>query len=66
MTVKYEQIAQRAFEIWQQEGQPEGHEQEHWLRAEAELRQEGMKRQKGKKVSSKDPAMLKTPRGENL
>jgi hypothetical protein len=60
MTVTYEEIAKRAFKIWQQQGQPEGREQEHWLQAEAELRKEGLKSQKGKKISSKDPAMLKT------
>ena len=66
MTITYEQIAKRAFEIWQREGELEGHEQDHWLRAEAELRNEGLKSQRGKKISSKDSAMLKTQRGENL
>jgi hypothetical protein len=66
MTITYEEIAKRAFELWRNEGEPEGREQEHWLQAEQELRKEGMKSQKGKKVSSKDPAMLKTPKGENL
>lgn len=66
MTITFEQIAERAFEIWKNEGEPEGHEQEHWFRAEAELRKEGLKSQRGKKVSSKDPSLLKTPRGEIL
>jgi hypothetical protein len=30
-------IAQRAYEIWQESGCPEGCEQEHWYQAEAEL-----------------------------
>lgn len=30
-------IAERAYEIWEQEGCPEGRDQEHWLRAEAEI-----------------------------
>jgi hypothetical protein len=66
MTVTYEQIAARAYEIWQQEGKPQGRETEHWLRAEEELNSQDLKKQKGKKISSKDPAMLKTPKGENL
>jgi hypothetical protein len=33
-----EAIAQRAFEIWQREGCPEGCEADHWFRAEQELR----------------------------
>ena len=30
-------IQERAYQIWQEEGCPEGREQEHWLRAEAEI-----------------------------
>jgi len=33
-----DEIACRAYEIWQREGCPAGRDQEHWLRAEAELR----------------------------
>ncbi len=61
MTITYDQISQRAFEIWEREGKPEGCEQEHWLRAEHELREAGLKGQKGSKITSKDSAMLKTP-----
>jgi hypothetical protein len=32
-----EQIAARAYAIWQETGCPEGCEQEHWYQAEAEL-----------------------------
>lgn len=30
-------IQDRAYELWEDEGRPEGREQEHWLRAEAEI-----------------------------
>lgn len=30
-------IRERAFELWQAEGQPEGRDAHHWSRAEAEL-----------------------------
>ncbi|CAM3071293.1 DUF2934 domain-containing protein [Paracoccus nototheniae] len=30
-------IRARAHEIWETEGRPEGHEADHWARAEAEL-----------------------------
>lgn len=30
-------IEQRAYEIWQSEGSPEGCDVDHWLRAEAEI-----------------------------
>jgi len=66
MIITYEEIANRAFEIWQKEGSIEGKEQDHWLRAEAELRKERMKEQKGRKISSGDPALLKTPKGGNI
>jgi hypothetical protein len=32
-------IRQRAYEIWEGEGRPEGRERIHWLRAEAEFRE---------------------------
>jgi hypothetical protein len=31
-------IAQRAYELWQQNGCPHGRDQEHWFQAERELR----------------------------
>lgn len=48
MTITYEQIAKRAFEIWQQQGEVEGKEQENWLQAEAELRDKASKERKKK------------------
>jgi hypothetical protein len=33
-----EQIAQRAYEIYEREGRQDGRDLENWLRAEAELR----------------------------
>ena len=38
--VSYEQIAQRAYEIYVRKGRHPGHELEDWLEAEEELRQE--------------------------
>lgn len=38
--ITHEDIAQRAHDIWEQFGRPEGHETEHWFRAENELRKE--------------------------
>lgn len=38
ITVSNEKIAARAYEIWQASGRPHGHDQEHWLQAERELR----------------------------
>ena len=37
MTERVEMIRQRAYEIWQAEGQPDGRALEHWCRAEAEV-----------------------------
>ena len=62
MTNSYEDISKRAFEIWEQEGKPTGKEQDHWLLAEAELRTDSMKNQKGRNITSQDASMLKTPK----
>ncbi len=34
----HEKIAIRAYEIWQESGRPNGKHEEHWYRAERELR----------------------------
>lgn len=36
-TAKHEDIATRAYAIWEQEGRPDGRNIEHWHRAEREL-----------------------------
>lgn len=36
-----QRIKQRAYEIWEEEGRPEGRAQDHWRRAEAELAGQG-------------------------
>jgi hypothetical protein len=33
----HDEIAKRAFTMWELEGRPTGRDLEHWLRAEAEL-----------------------------
>jgi hypothetical protein len=35
--LSHEQIAQRSFMIWEQEGRPNGQALDHWLQAEREL-----------------------------
>lgn len=40
MDNREERIRQRALEIWEAEGRPEGREYSHWLRARAALREE--------------------------
>jgi len=36
-TFGHDDIAKAAWNIWQQEGRPEGRDQEHWLKAEQQL-----------------------------
>lgn len=43
MSNKHGQIEQRAREIWEREGRPEGRAQQHWQQAEEELAREGHK-----------------------
>lgn len=33
-----EEIALHAYAIWENEGRPDGHDIDHWLQAEAQLR----------------------------
>ena len=33
----HEQIAQRAYAVWQAKGQPDGRHEEHWYRATREI-----------------------------
>jgi hypothetical protein len=35
--VQRQQIAKRAYALWEQEGRPDGRDLDHWLQAEAEL-----------------------------
>jgi hypothetical protein len=35
----YDDIAKRAYELWEKAGKPEGQETEHWLQAENEVLQ---------------------------
>ena len=40
-TGRAERVRQRAYEIWEAQGKPDGHHLEHWLQAEAELSETG-------------------------
>jgi hypothetical protein len=37
----HERIRRRAYELWEQEGRPEGRAEEHWSRAEREVQAAG-------------------------
>jgi Protein of unknown function (DUF2934) len=38
MAVAPERIAERAYQIWQASGRPDGRDADHWFQAERELR----------------------------
>jgi hypothetical protein len=59
MTVTYEAIAQRAFEIWEGEGRPEGRDREHWFTAEEELRKAALQAGEEANVRSGDPELFR-------
>jgi hypothetical protein len=44
--VSRDEVAQRAWQLWQAAGQPVGHDLEYWLQAEAEVLA-GSKRRQG-------------------
>ena len=35
-----QEIRERAYEIWEHEGRPDGHSLDHWLKAETEVENE--------------------------
>jgi hypothetical protein len=37
----YDRLRQRAYELWEQHGRPEGYDKEFWSQAERELQVEG-------------------------
>lgn len=54
MTADFEsRVRQRAHEIWEREGRPEGRDREHWKQAEAELQAEN------RKSAAKEPKAAK-------
>jgi hypothetical protein len=53
------EIAQRAYELWERSGRPEGKADQHWLQAETELNRQGSMRNL-KNVAAQ--TMLKTPK----
>ena len=59
MTASYDDIARRAFEIWERNGRPEGRDQEHWDQAEKEV-SEQMTRKPAQRNSGSPPAAPET------
>lgn len=47
-TDREQRIRDRAYQIWEQHGRPEGGHEQHWLQAEREIDQEG----RGNRTSS--------------
>lgn len=58
--VTEDDIRQRSYLIWESEGYPEGKEEEHWFRAEAELLSTATKPEKTEKSASSEITVSKT------
>jgi hypothetical protein len=58
MMITHDQISQKAREIWEREGRPEGRDKEHWLQAEAELAQERRRTESRPSLGSEVGAVL--------
>lgn len=61
LTVNEAEIALRAYQIWESEGQPHGKDFEHWLRAETEL-SKGSADKKSATTARRAPARKPTER----
>lgn len=59
--ITQDQIAERAYDIWQREGQPHGHDQDHWAQAEAELRDTTAPKKAAKPKSTAKTAVKAEP-----
>jgi hypothetical protein len=58
--VTYEEIAARAYTIWEQNGRPENRNEEYWLRAERELLQESQHARARTAADNERPSVSKT------
>lgn len=58
-TPNHDEIAKAAYEIWQDEGCPDGCDQSHWKTAEARLTQTEKPGAAKKSAASKKPALKK-------
>jgi hypothetical protein len=54
-------IAKRAYAIWQREGQPDGRDAEHWRMAQQELASEGTGGSSSAGVGDEAPAPRRKP-----
>lgn len=57
-TIAEDAIRRRAYQLWQEEGQPEGRHDEHWRQAREELWREF---QQATEHAGEDPDRLKYP-----
>ena len=63
MKISCDDIAERAFEIWEREGKPEGCERKHWFDAEEELQKEAGRGNRQKIGTTNKPRSLATSQG---
>ncbi len=65
--IDYEKVALRAYHIWNDAGRPDGRHQEHWLQAEAEIREQlNAAASKAKSPAKKAPAKKKAAAQKEL
>lgn len=58
-TVAHEEIARRAYELWEQDGCPEGCSERHWLEAERQLRGSSFGKAPGEKDARDEARTIK-------
>ena len=64
MLDREDRVRQRAHEIWEAEGRPEGRDQEHWERASREIASEASEISPGNAPSPDDPTADKSQPGK--
>jgi hypothetical protein len=62
MPVDYQAIAERAYQLWESRGRPEGEHEQIWIDAERELQQAGSKVAEASTPQASEPLATVKPR----
>jgi Protein of unknown function (DUF2934) len=62
MSVDHQAIAERAYQLWESRGRPEGEREQIWIDAERELKQAGRKVAEASAPEASAPPAAEKPR----
>ena len=62
MPADYQAIAERAYQLWESRGRPDGQHEQIWIDAERELEQAGSKVGEASAPEASEPPAIEKPR----